>query len=40
MLVLKGSQRILVLPTESPIYNKGVPYLLTYLLTYLLEVLC
>ena len=34
MLVLKGSQRILVLPTESPNYNKGVPtYLLTYLLT-------
>ena len=34
MLVLRGPQGRLVIPTESPSLNKVFTYLLTYLLTY------
>ena len=39
MLVFRGPQGRLVLPTESPSLNKVIIYLLTYLLTYLIVTL-
>ena len=35
MLVLRGPQGRLVIPTESPSLNKVFTYLLTYLLTFI-----